>query len=48
MYDFGNKDNAGLSRPFLSGGNAFAANLLDTNNAEGNVMTATGLQKFVS
>ena len=42
VYDFGNKDNAGLSRPFLSGGNAFAANLLDTNNAEGNVMTATG------
>lgn len=41
VYDFGN-NNAGLSRPFLSGGNAYAANLLDTNNAEGNAMTATG------
>lgn len=41
VYDFGN-NNAGLSRPFLSGGNAYAANLLDTNNSEGNAMTATG------
>ena len=41
VYDFGN-NNAGMSRPFLSGGNAYAANLLDTNNAEGNAMTATG------
>ena len=41
-YDYGSKDNAGLSRPFLSGGNPYSANILDTNNAEGNVMTATG------
>ena len=46
MYDFGNKDNAGLSRPFLSGSNAFAANLLDTNNAEGNAMTGTGFAEI--
>ncbi len=45
VYDFGN-NNAGLSRPFLSGGNAYAANLLDTNNAEGNAMTATGFAEI--
>ena len=46
VYDFGNKDNAGLVRPFLSGSNAYAANLLDTNNAEGNAMTATGFAEI--
>lgn len=46
MYDHGSKDNAGLSRPLLSGANAFAANLLDTNNAEGNAMTATGFAEI--
>ena len=46
MYDFGNKDNAGLSRPFLSGSNPYAANLLDTNNNEGNAMTATGFAEI--
>ena len=45
VYDFGN-NNAGMSRPFLSGGNAYAANLLDTNNAEGNAMTATGFAEI--
>lgn len=45
VYDFGN-NNAGLSRPYLSGGNAYAANLLDTNNAEGNAMTATGFAEI--
>ena len=46
MYDFGNKDNAGLTRPFLSGSNPYAANLLDTNNYEGNAMTATGFAEI--
>ena len=46
MYDFGNKENAGLSRPFLSGSNPYAANLLDTNNNEGNAMTATGFAEI--
>lgn len=41
-YDYGDKGNAGLGRPILSGGNAYSANLLDTHNAEGNAMTATG------
>lgn len=42
MYDYGDKGNAGLGRPMLSGGNAYSANLLDTQNAEGNVITTTG------
>ena len=46
MYDFGNRDNAGLTRPFLSGANPYAANLLDTNNNEGNAMTATGFAEI--
>lgn len=39
-YDYGNKDNAGLTRPVMSGSNAYSANLLDKNNAEGNAWTA--------
>ena len=46
MYDFGSKDNAGLSRPFLSGGNPYASNILDTNFSEGNAMTATGFAEI--
>ena len=46
MYDFGNRDNAGLTRPFLSGANPYASNLLDTNNNEGNAMTATGFAEI--
>ena len=46
MYDFGNGDNAGLSRPYLSGNNPYASNLLDTNNNEGNAMTATGFAEI--
>lgn len=41
-YDYGDKANAGMSRPIFSGGNAYSANLLDTNNSEGNAMTANG------
>jgi len=46
MYDYGDKGNAGLSRPFLSGGNAYSANLLDTNRGEGNAMTVTGFAEI--
>ncbi len=46
VYDFGSKDNAGLSRPFLSGGNPYASNILDTNFSEGNAMTATGFAEI--
>ncbi len=42
MYDFGDGGNAGLIRPFLSGANPYLSNQLDTNNAEGNAITATG------
>ena len=42
IYDFGSKDNAGLSRPFLSGANPYATNQLDTDNYEGNAFTAQG------
>ena len=42
MYDYGDKTVNGLSRPILSGANPYSANLLDTNNSEGNAMTATG------
>ena len=46
VYDFGDGDNAGLSRPFLSGANPYASNQLDTNNYEGNAMTATGFAEI--
>lgn len=46
MYDYGDKTVNGLSRPILSGANPYSANLLDTNNSEGNVMTATGFAEI--
>ena len=46
MYDYGSTQGQyssfGLERPYLTGGNAYAANLLDTNNDEGNAINATG------
>ena len=42
VYDFGSKDNAGLTRPFLAGGNPYSTNRLDTDNYEGNAFTAQG------
>ena len=41
-YDFGQGDNAGLYRPFLSGNNPLATNQLNTNNSEGNTFNAMG------
>ena len=46
MYDFGNGDNAGLERPYLSGNNPYASNLLDTNNNEGNAVTGTAFAEI--
>ena len=46
MYDFGNGDNAGLQRPYLSGNNPYASNLLDTNNNEGNAVTGTAFAEI--
>ena len=42
MYDYGDGGNGGLARPFLSGSNAYSANMLDENNAEGNAINANG------
>ena len=41
-YDYGDGANAGNSRPYLGQSNALSQNILDTNNAEGNAMSAVG------
>ena len=41
-YDFGDGLNGGGVRPILGNSNALSSNLLDTNNAEGNAINATG------
>ena len=41
MYDYGDGMNAGLSRPYLSQGNALSQVLLDKNYTEGNAFTGT-------
>ena len=46
MYDFGSKDNAGCSRPILSGANPYSSNRLDTDNYEGNSMSAQGFAEI--
>ena len=46
MYDYGAGANAGLVRPFLSNANAYAANKMDENNAEGNAMMASGFAEI--
>jgi TonB-linked SusC/RagA family outer membrane protein len=42
MYDYGEKGNAGLERPFLTQSNAVSAVLLDTYGHEGNAINASG------
>jgi TonB-linked SusC/RagA family outer membrane protein len=42
MYDYGERGNAGLERPFLGQSNAISSNLLDTNGGEGNALNASG------
>ena len=41
-YDYGDQTNAGLTRPILSGSNAYSTTLLNLSNMEGNAMTASG------
>lgn len=41
-YDYGDGTNGGGKRPFLSGSNAYSANMLDVNNSEGNAINAFG------
>ena len=45
-YDYGDGTNGGGKRPFLSGSNAYSANLLDENSNEGNAMSATGFAEI--
>lgn len=42
MMDYGDGTNAGMSRPFISDANPIMDNKLNTNNAEGNALTANG------
>ena len=42
MYDYGDGENGGLSRPYLGTSNALQAATLDKNNAEGNAFNGTG------
>ena len=42
MYDYGDKGNAGLSRPFLGTTNALGDVYLNTNNGEGNFFNGSG------
>ena len=43
MYDYGDRMNAGLTRPFISNANPLLANQLNTHNAEGNAFSAQGI-----
>lgn len=46
MYDYGEKGNAGLERPFLGNSNALSDTRLNTNNGEGNAFTSTGFAEI--
>lgn len=41
-YDFGDGSNGGMTRPIYPGSNAVAESILNTNNAEGNAINASG------
>lgn len=45
-YDYGDGANAGNKRPYLGQSNALSNNILDTNNAEGNAMNASGFAEI--
>ena len=47
MFDYGNKANAGLERPYLPNTNALSALELDTNNGEGNAFYSSGFADIV-
>lgn len=42
MYDYGDKGNANLTRPYLSNSNALSDLYLNTNNSEGNQFSGVG------
>ena len=42
MYDYGDGENGGLTRPYLGNSNALQGAILDKNNAEGNAFNGTG------
>lgn len=46
MYDFGNGQNAGLSRPNTANANPFSTNLLDVTVSEGNAVNGTGFAEI--
>ena len=45
-YDFGNGQNAGLTRPNATNSNALCTNLLDLDVSEGNAVNGTGYAEF--
>ena len=46
MYDYGNKGNAGLVRPYLPDANAMQTSWLNKYKSEGNAFTANGFADF--
>ena len=42
MYDYGNGNNAGATRPYMMNSNALQASTLDKNNSEGNAFNGNG------
>ena len=46
MYDYGNKGNAGLVRPYLADANAMQVSWLDKENSNGNAFSASGFADF--
>ncbi len=41
-YDYGDGENGGMKRPYLTESNAIDASILDTNKSEGNIFSGTG------
>lgn len=46
MYDYGNKGNAGLTRPLLPDANALQTSWLNKSKAEGNALSGSGFADF--
>ena len=47
MYDYGDKTNAGLTRPLLPNSNALQTGWLDKSYSEGNALSANGFADFL-
>ncbi len=41
-YDYGDKNNAGMERPYMTNANPYQSNILDVNSYEGNAFNAAG------